>query len=415
MQARERCGRRHILDLDRREKVDAATRLLDQARETLRLRSRARDENLPAVQTDQRPRIGVRALAAQVLRNLVAQRFRVRRLALELAADHALAVGRRHQCAQSHPVARAVFCNFCKSGKRQRATAAEHAAHGTLGAYAGRGRCIGKRCEQRNHFSARGETFDAQRALPRCRQHLLGLEPRRDARMEPQPRQAGGGEHDGVVLPPVELRQARVDVAAQQAHLQAGMALDDLRLAPQARGSDGGAIGHLRQGCCSWQIPKHPVDLRVAVIAASMKPGGSSAGTSFIECTARSARPSAIAFSSSLTNRPLPPAWSSRRSMSSSPRVDIGRSSTRSAACALCSRSAMCCACHRASRLRRVAMTSFFMSPVHAPPAIAAGSPAGVLPAHRAPPASGPRRRHSARARSRGSRRAPPGSCGGCE
>ena len=45
-----------------------------------------------------------------------------------------------------------------------------------------------------------------------------------------------------------------------------------------------------------------------ARIAASSNPAGRSAGTSFIECTAMSARPSARAFSSSLTNSPLPPA-----------------------------------------------------------------------------------------------------------
>src|SRR5438105_6285713 len=92
-------------------------------------------------------------------------------------------------------------------------------------------------------------------------------------------------------------------------------------------------------------------------IAPRTKPGGSSAGTSFIECTARSARPSASAFSSSLTNRPLPPASSRRRSRSSSPRVDNGRSSTASPWCCATRRCFTCSACHSASRLRRVAMT----------------------------------------------------------
>src|SRR5688572_1582784 len=93
------------------------------------------------------------------------------------------------------------------------------------------------------------------------------------------------------------------------------------------------------------------------MIAARTKPGGRSAGTSFIECTARSARPSASAFSSSFTNRPLPPAWSSRRSTSSSPRVDIGSSPTARPAWLASRRCLTCCACHRARRLRRVAMT----------------------------------------------------------
>ena len=42
-------------------------------------------------------------------------------------------------------------------------------------------------------------------------------------------------------------------------------------------------------------------------IAAIANPSGKFMGTSFIECTAKSARPSANACSSSFTNKPLPP------------------------------------------------------------------------------------------------------------
>ena len=207
---------------------------------------------------------------------------------------------------------------------------------------------------------------------------------------EAQARQAGGGEHDRR-----RTRRGRAWRGASRrcraagAPRGAGWRSSDLRLAPQARGADGGAVGHFRQGVVNWYETKASRGSSRAVIAASTKPGGSSAGTSFIECTARSARPSAIAFSSSLTNRPLPPALVEPPVDAARRRAWTSAAARRAApACALCSRSAMCCACHSASRLRRVAMTSFFMSPGRAPPAIAAGSPAGVLPARRAPPAS---------------------------
>ena len=44
-----------------------------------------------------------------------------------------------------------------------------------------------------------------------------------------------------------------------------------------------------------------------SITQASSNPCGNSIGTSLSECTAKSARPSSIATSNSLTNRPLPP------------------------------------------------------------------------------------------------------------
>ena len=101
------------------------------------------------------------------------------------------------------------------------------------------------------------------------------------------------------------------------------------------------------------------------------KPGGSSIGTSFNECTAMSARPSCKATSSSLRNRPLPPISASGRSMIWSPRVVIGTNWMSSPACAARRRAATCSACHRASALWRVAMRSRFTAsaPVCATPA----------------------------------------------
>src|SRR5688572_27546197 len=82
---------------------------------------------------------------------------------------------------------------------------------------------------------------------------------------------------------------------------------------------------------------------------------------SFIECTAMSARPSRIAISSSLMNRPLPPTVVSEPWMRS-PSVTIGNRLTVRPGWAVRRCSATCSACHRASGLFRVAMrTSRFM------------------------------------------------------
>ena len=108
----------------------------------------------------------------------------------------------------------------------------------------------------------------------------------------------------------------------------------------------------------------------------SVKPAGSSIGTSLSECTARCARPSSSATSSSLTNRPLPPTLDSARSRIWSPRVVMPSRSTvqpkRSRSSAW-----TCSACHRARRLSRVAMVqesggvfmpTFSRIPVDRPP-----------------------------------------------
>ena len=87
----------------------------------------------------------------------------------------------------------------------------------------------------------------------------------------------------------------------------------------------------------------------------SEKPSGISIGTSLSECTARWARPSSSATSSSLTNRPLPPTFDSARSRIWSPLVVMPSSSTLQPK-RWRSRDWTCSACHRARRLSRVAM-----------------------------------------------------------
>jgi hypothetical protein len=60
--------------------------------------------------------------------------------------------------------------------------------------------------------------------------------------------QAGGGENDGVVLPLVELAQARVEVAAQAGDGEVGIACMQLRLAAQAGGAHHAAGRNVLEG-----------------------------------------------------------------------------------------------------------------------------------------------------------------------
>ena len=84
--------------------------------------------------------------------------------------------------------------------------------------------------------------------------------------------------------------------------------------------------------------------------------GGSSTGTSFIEWTAMSARPSSSASSSSLMKSPLPPTFASGASSILSPLVRIATSSTSRPGCSARNAAATCSACQSASGLRRVAI-----------------------------------------------------------
>ena len=91
-----------------------------------------------------------------------------------------------------------------------------------------------------------------------------------------------------------------------------------------------------------------------SITQASAKPSGMSIGTSLRECTAKSARPSSNATSSSLTNKPLPPTLLRERSRIWSPWVVIPKieiSQPRA-----CKRFCKWWACQRAKRLSRVAM-----------------------------------------------------------
>ncbi len=85
----------------------------------------------------------------------------------------------------------------------------------------------------------------------------------------------------------------------------------------------------------SWSMATSPVEMRASLgssrsgKAASINPSGSSAGTSFMLCTARSTLFSKRASSISFTNRPFPPTLLSGASRILSPVVLMMVSSTR--------------------------------------------------------------------------------------
>ena len=87
-----------------------------------------------------------------------------------------------------------------------------------------------------------------------------------------------------------------------------------------------------------------------------VSPSGKAIGTSFVECTAISARPSNKAASNSFTNRPLPPTFANGASNILSPNVDMGNNSTVICGCNCNKASRMVSACHKANGLFRVAM-----------------------------------------------------------
>ena len=117
----------------------------------------------------------VRALAAQFLRDAVAERLRsaaspsssLRTTRLPSAEATRARSRSRLSCTHSAKAA---------SGNVQLPPSARLTARSarTQAAVAG----IGERREQRDDLGAVGEAFDAERALPRRRQHLVGVEAR---------------------------------------------------------------------------------------------------------------------------------------------------------------------------------------------------------------------------------------------
>src|SRR5262249_34650249 len=89
---------------------------------------------------------------------------------------------------------------------RRLAAAAEPLEEGALGGGAGRGRLVVERApHERDGRGVVGARLDGEDALPDRRHEI---EPLRDPVAQAEADEAGGGEHDGVVLAGVELAQA---------------------------------------------------------------------------------------------------------------------------------------------------------------------------------------------------------------
>src|SRR5262249_6779747 len=81
---------------------------------------------------------------------------------------------------------------------------------------------------------------DLQRqcAPARLRQQIVGLEPKAALTTEPEPVETCRGEHDGVQPALAALAQPRIDVAAKRLDRQFWLEREELRLAPDRRGTD---------------------------------------------------------------------------------------------------------------------------------------------------------------------------------
>ena len=108
------------------------------------------------------------------------------------------------------------------------------------------GACDRLRSRPRSAGSSVAAHLDAERALAGRRQHLgRASKTAADARLQAEPHEPGGGQHDGVVAAVVELAQPGVEVAAQRLDAQVGAQRAQLHQPAQARRADAGALGQL--------------------------------------------------------------------------------------------------------------------------------------------------------------------------
>ena len=163
-------------------------------------------------------------------------------------------------------------------------------------------------CKQRQGLFVAGAGGDGQRALAGRRRHRLAVDNGGGMVFQAQPRQSRQRQIGGVERAALDLGQPRFDTAAQRSR-------------PSGRGAGAGS----GPGGAGWRCPPSrraatpsATCTRVAMkasrgssragTAASTMPAGMRVGRSFMEWTAASMRPSSRASSSSLVNRPLPPA-----------------------------------------------------------------------------------------------------------
>src|SRR5690606_30545536 len=109
------------------------------------------------------------------------------------------------------------------SRQRDAATTPEIARYGSLGRHLHRTGWIGQRREPARQVGTIGADLDAECTLPRRRQAIRRSDDLPDTLRQAEPLEPGGSEQDRVELAGIELREARIDVATQRLHPQAGM------------------------------------------------------------------------------------------------------------------------------------------------------------------------------------------------
>ncbi|MGF6740317.1 hypothetical protein OKW47_004063 [Paraburkholderia atlantica] len=97
-----------------------------------------------------------------------------------------------------------------------------------------------QRREPCGEVRAIGANLDAERALSRRGQTILGIEQRADTIGETETLQPGRGQNDRRVVAAIELGESGIEIAAQRPHVEMRIAHAQHRLAPQTRGADHG-------------------------------------------------------------------------------------------------------------------------------------------------------------------------------
>ena len=183
--------------------------------------------------------------AEQALGEFGAEQRRLRRVALDRGrgSTRCRPAGRRRHPAVM-PSGRRI--DLAADPERAGAGRVQQGDDGALGGQLAQGGPIGDRLDQRASVSSspsricsRSEPWPAAGVID-----SLGSA-KTTSSSRPSLRRPGGGEHDRVELALRELAQPGVDVAVQLADLEVGARGQQLRAAPQARGADAGALGHI--------------------------------------------------------------------------------------------------------------------------------------------------------------------------
>ena len=133
--------------------------------------------------------------------------------------------------------------------------------------------------------------LDADRALAHRRDHLLGVDVVGDAVGPAHAGDAGGGEDDRVDLAVLGLAHAGVEVAAHVDDLEVGAQRAHLAAAAKRARAQLAALRAATRGRSRRRRRSRRAGRPARASRAITSPSGSSVGTSFIECTARSTVP----------------------------------------------------------------------------------------------------------------------------